>query len=94
MLYRDHFGGEPGTQDYAPAPRFSIVRENRAERLTYEALQHVETMRIAAQRLDRVADDLARQSATDEALESLKNAARDCEMALAAAIAKLCGEAA
>jgi len=73
--------------------KFTIVREDRAGRLAYEAQKHINDMRIAAQRLDRVAEDLARQNASDEAIESLKNAARDCEMALAAAIAKLGGAA-
>ena len=91
-LFTDYgYGGEILTTN--KPDKFTIVREDRTGRLAYEANQHVNDMRIAAQRLDRVAEDLARLRATDEALEDLRNAARDCEMALAAAIAKLCGDA-
>lgn len=91
-LFTDYgYGGDIFTTN-KPA-KFTVVREDRAGRLVYEAQRHINDMRIAAQRLDRVAEDLARQNASDEAIESLKNAARDCEMALAAAIATLGGAA-
>ena len=92
-MYRDHGPlSDRRAQPYAPAPRFTITPDNRASRLAYEAGQHCETMRIAASRLDYVAERLAAQPDTYEQLEDVKNAARDCERALAAAIAKLCGE--
>ena len=72
--------------------KFSVTPDNRAARLAYEASQHIETMQIAAAGLDYAAECLARTPTTADRLEDLKLAARDCERALAAAIAKLCRE--
>jgi len=92
-MYRDHGPlSDRRAQPYCEAPRFTITPDNRASRLAYEAAMHIETMRIEASRLEYVAERLAAQAATYEQLEDVKNAARDCERALAAVIAKLCGE--
>lgn len=90
-LFTDYgYGGEIFTTN--KPDKFTVIPDNRAERLAYEASQHVETILITASRLDYVADRIAATPTTAERLEGLKLAARDCEQALAAVIAKLCRE--
>jgi len=61
-------------------------------RLVYEASQHAETARISMERMERVAESLNTWKANDEARQAVIDSCRDVEMALAAAIAKLCPE--
>jgi predicted component of type VI protein secretion system len=92
MAYRDHGPGDASETPYAPAPRFTITQHDEAGRQVYLALTAAEDARIYVNRMSDAAERAARWQATDEQLESVKNAAADCERALAAAIAKLCGE--
>jgi len=92
-MYRDHGPlSDANATPYAPAPRFTITQHDEAGRQVYLALTAAEDARIYVNRMSDAAERAARWQATDEQLESVKNAAADCERALAAAIAKLCGE--
>ncbi len=93
MTYRDHLGGEPGTQDYCEAPRFTVIRDyDPSERFVYLAGQHIADIRNLASRLDYAAERAQAMKAREEKLEELKQAAAKCQAELAAVIAKLCRE--
>jgi hypothetical protein len=92
-MYRDHGPlSDANATPYAPAPRFTITQHDEAGRQVYLAKVAAENARSYLNRMGDAAERAARWQATDEQLESVKNAAADCERALAAAIAKLCGE--
>jgi hypothetical protein len=92
-MYRDHGPlSDRRAQPYCEAPRFTITQHDEAGRQVYLAKVAAEDARISLNRMGDAAERAARWKATDEQLESVKNAAADCERALAAAIAKLCGE--
>jgi len=75
-------------QGYVAPPRFSI-HPDPSERLVYEAQSHADSARIYAERLSAQLDTLFGRQIPTQQLEGLKNAARDCELAINDAIAKL-----
>ncbi len=94
MAYRDHGPGDASETPYCAAPRFTITRHDEAGRQVYLAKVAAEDARISLNRMGDAAERAAMWKATDEQLEGVKNAAADCERALAAVIARLCGGAA
>ena len=92
-MYRDHGPlSDANATPYAPAPRFTITQHDEAGRQIYLAKVAAEGARIDLERMAGSIDRATMWKATDEQLEDVKNAARDCEQALAAVIAQLCGE--
>lgn len=92
-MYRDHGPlSDASATPYAPAPRFTITQHDEAGRQVYLAQTAADDARIYLERMAGSVERAQRWQATDEQLEGLKDAARDCERALAAVIAKLCRE--
>jgi hypothetical protein len=92
-MYRDHGPlSDRRAQPYCAAPTFTIIQHDEAGRQVYLAQTAAENARSYLERMAGSVERAQRWQATDEQLESVKNAAADCERALAAVIAKLCGE--
>jgi hypothetical protein len=94
-MYRDHGPlSDRRAQPYCEAPRFTITQHDEGARQVYLAKVAAENARIDLDRMAASIERAQRWKATDEQLEGVKNAAADCERALAAVIARLCGGAA
>jgi hypothetical protein len=92
-MYRDHGPlSDAGDTPYCAAPRFTITQHDELGRQVYLAQTAAEEARIHMERMAGSVERAQRWKATDEQLEGLKLAARDCEQALAAVIARLCRE--
>ena len=94
MAYRDHGPGDASETPYCAAPRFTVTQHDEAGRQIYLAKVAAEGARIDLERMAGSVERATMWHATDEQLEDVKNAAADCERALAAVIARLCGGAA
>ena len=94
-ILNDHpaFPTDGPTQGYCATPKFSVMPGyDPAEEWVYKASQAAKDAQIAASKLAYASEMAVRWKAREEKLEELKQAARDCEMALAEVIAKLCRE--
>jgi len=93
MAYRDHGPlSDRRAQPYCEAPRFTVTQHDEAGRQVYLAQTAADDARIHLERMAYSVERAQRWQATDEQLEGLKRAAKDCEQALAAVIATLCRE--
>lgn len=94
--FNDHpnaYRSEGPSLNYAPAPKFTCTpTPDQIGRLVYEANQSAEGARVYLNRLERAAESLHGWKATEDQLQGVIDSCRDVEMALAAAIAKLCPE--
>lgn len=94
MSFRD-FGSrsDPGDQAYAaPADLQVIPTASIAGQFVYQCGQALRDADIMLARAAYTASRANAFGATDEQLEGLKNSARDCQLAIAAAIEALTGE--
>lgn len=93
--HRDHGSySDAAALPYAPAPALQVISSaSFAGRFVYTCRRELEDARIALDRVSYAAARAKAFDATDEQLQGVKDAARDCELAIAAVIAKLAGAA-